>query len=92
MSRSTTMQAMMHAIRDFMVQGNSITRLEALIFFGCSNLMDIVRRLRNEGWLVQSHRVPYAKALRRVNEECKLEVPKTLPIREITLTDYWIER
>lgn len=92
MRLASTSAAMTNAIRDFMVQGNRITRLEALVFFGVSNLADVIHRMRHEGWLVRSERIPYAKALRRVNEECTLEVPKTLPIREITLIEYWIER
>jgi len=92
MSRSSVALAMTTAIREYLLQGHRITRLEALVFFGVSNLTDVIHRMRHEGWIVRSQRTPYAKALRRVNEECKLEVPKSLAIREITLIEYWVER
>lgn len=92
MSHSTVSSAMIKAMRDFLIQGNHLTRLEALVFFGVSNLQMQIHSMRKEGWRIQTKRIPYSRALRRINEECTLVVPKSLPIREITLTEYWIER
>jgi len=92
MSRTSLAAAMTNALRDYMVQGNPITGLEALIFFGVPNLTGPICRMRGEGWIVRTRRIPYARAIRRINEECKLDVPKSLPVREITLVEYWIER
>jgi hypothetical protein len=87
-----TTKGMAQAARDFLLQGNQLTRLEALVFFGISDLPNVVSDMRAEGWLIRSKRIPYARALRRINQECKLEVPKSLPIKEITLLEYWVER
>ena len=87
-----TTKGMAQAARDFLLQGNQLTRLEALVFFGISDLPNVVSDMRAEGWLIRSKRIPYARALRRINQECKLEVPKSLPIKEITLLQYWVER
>ena len=87
-----TTKGMAQAARDFLLQGNQLTRPEALVFFGISDLPNVVSDMRAEGWLIRSKRIPYARALRRINQECKLEVPKSLPIKEITLLQYWVER
>lgn len=87
-----TTSGMTQATKDFLLQGNQLTRLEALVFFGISDLTKLISDMRAEGWLIRSKRIPYARALRRINHECKLEVPKSLPVREITLVEYWVER
>lgn len=80
------------AVREHLLTGKPISRLEALIFFGVSNLTDIVSELRKKGFVIQSQLVPFAKAVARVNIYAKLEPPANLPTREILLTEYWINK
>jgi Helix-turn-helix domain len=80
------------AVKEHLLTGNPITRLEALIFFGVSNLTDVISEMRKKGFVIQSQTVPFAKAVVRVNQHAKLETPANLPIREIVLTEYWIHR
>jgi len=80
------------AAKEHIAEGNPITRLEALIFFGVSNLTDLISELRKQGWVIQSRSIPYAAALRRVNEHAVLKPPPNLPIRELVLTEYWMNR
>lgn len=80
------------AVKEHLLTGKPVTRLEALIFFGVSNLTDVVSELRKKGFVIQSQQVPFAKAVARVNLYAKLEPPQNLPIREIVLTEYWIHR
>jgi hypothetical protein len=79
------------AVKEHLLTGNPVTRLEALIFFGVSNLPELISELRKKGFVIQSQQVPYAKVVVRVNKHAKLEPPANLPIREIVLTEYWIQ-
>ena len=76
------------AAKEHLLSGNPITRLEAIVLFGVSNLTDLVSEMRKQGWVIESKSVPYARALKRVNEYAVLKTPPNLPVREITLTEY----
>jgi hypothetical protein len=78
------------AAKEHMLQGNPLTRLEALILFGVSNLPELVYELRGDGHIVKSKKIPFAAAMVRVNKHAVLQPPKNLPIREIMLAEYWI--
>lgn len=80
------------AVKEHLLTGNPVTRLDALIFFGVSNLTDVISELRKKGFVIQSQQVPFAKAVVRINRHAKLEPPPNLPIREIVLTEYWIQK
>ena len=80
------------AAREHIAAGNPITRLEALVFFGLSNLTDMISELRKQGWIIKSRPVPFAAAVKRVNEHAVLKPPANLPTREIVLTEYWLSR
>jgi hypothetical protein len=80
------------AVKEHLHSGQSITRLEALILFGVSDLTKVISDLRKEGWTVQSRSVPFAAAVKRVNEFAVVQPPANLPIREIQLTEYWMEK
>jgi hypothetical protein len=78
------------AVKEHLHSGRPITRLEALVLYGVSNLPDVIGEMRKEGWIVQSRMVPFAAAVKRVNEHAVLHPPENLPIREIQLTEYWL--
>lgn len=80
------------AVKEHLHGGNPITRLEALVLFGVSNLTDVISEMRKEGWTIESRPVPFAAAVKRVNEYAVLEPPKNLPVREIQLTEYWMSK
>lgn len=80
------------AVKEHLHSGQPITRLEALVLFGVSNLTDVISEMRKEGWVIQSRPVPFAAAVKRVNEYAVLEPPKNLPVREIQLTEYWMSK
>jgi hypothetical protein len=80
------------AVKEHLLEGNSITRLEALVLYGVSNLTGVISALRKQGWIIKSRRAPFAAAVKRVNEFAVLTPPANLPIREILLTEYWISR
>jgi hypothetical protein len=81
------------AARDHLLSGKPLTRLEALVLFGLSNLPELVYEMRKkQGFKVESRKVPYARAMVRINEHAVLKPPPNLPIHEIQLTEYWVSR
>lgn len=80
------------AAKEHLLGGNPLTRMEALVLFGCSNLPEVVFELRRDGYVVNKRNVPYAAAMVRINKHAVLEPPPNLPIREILFTEYWLSR
>jgi hypothetical protein len=80
------------ATKEHLVGGLPITRLEAMVLYGVSNLPDVIKEMRRDGWVVESRLVPYAAAVARVNQYAVLKPPANLPVREIQLTEYWVNK
>lgn len=80
------------AAREHLMSGQPLTRMEALVLFGLSNLPELVYELRQQGFIVKSKKVPYATAMVRINKHAALTPPPNLPIREIMFTEYWVSR
>ena len=79
------------AAQEHLVSGQPLTRLEALIFFGLSNLPDLIAEMRKQGWTINSRNITMAAAVVRINKNAVLTPPSNLPQREILCTEYWIE-
>ena len=80
------------ALKEHMLQGNPITRLDAITLFGVSNLTALVSNMRKDGWIICSKKINYVKAQKRLNDFLTFIPPKNLPVREIQLTEYWISK
>jgi len=80
------------AAKEHLLGGNPLTRLEAIILFGVSNLPELVYELRQDGYIVKSRKIAFAAAMVRVNKHAVLKPPDNLPIREIMLAEYWVSR
>jgi hypothetical protein len=80
------------AAKDHLLQGNPLTRLEALILFGVSNLPELVFEMKRDQIRIEKRDIPFATAMVRVNKSAVLKPPPNLPIREIMLTEYWVSR
>ena len=78
------------AMKEHLLSGNPITRLEAMVLFGIPDLTKPISVLRREGWIIKSRLLPFIAAVKRVNKHAVLQPPKNLPIREIQLTEYWL--
>lgn len=78
------------AAREYLLAGNALTRLEAMVLFAVPDLTKIISDLRMQGETINRQVVPLARALRRVNEVATLVPPTTLPVSDIHLTEYWI--
>ena len=79
------------AVKDFLLTGKPLTSLEGGVLFGCTGLGRVVSRLRKAGFRIDTRKVSYALALRRINELAQLTPPADLPIREIFLTEYRVK-
>jgi len=79
-------------VKEHLLAGNPVTRLEAILLFGVPDLPKVICDLRKEGWIVKSQGIPYVAAVKRVNKYATLKPPKNLPVREIELTEYWMSR
>ena len=80
------------AAREYLLGGAQLTRLEAMVLFAVPDLTKIISDLRREGYKVERRTLPYAVALRRVNQVATLSPPASLPVRDIFLTEYWVSR
>ena len=80
------------ATMEHLLSGKRITRLEAMLLFGVSNLSSQINKIRKKGWIINSRSIPFAEAVKRVNEFAVVQPAKNLPIREIMLTEYWLSK
>ena len=80
------------AAKEHLLSGEPLTRLEALVLFGVSNLPELVYELRKDGHIVKTKKIAFAASMVRVNKHAVLKPPPNLPIREIMLTEYWVSR
>lgn len=78
------------ALREHMLEGNSVSLIESLVVFGVQSLNAELARLKKNGFIIKSQRVPMAKIIRRTNEFAVCNPPRNLPQREILMTEYWI--
>ncbi len=80
------------AAKEHLVSGQPMTRLDAMVIYGVPDLPKVVSEMRRDGWVIQSRRVPYAAATKRINQYAVLQPPKNLPVRDINLTEYWVSQ
>lgn len=80
------------AAREHLLSGQPMTRLEAIVLFGVPDLTKLISDLRRDGFIIETRQVAYAAAVARVNRHAVLKPPANLPVKEITLTDYWVSR
>lgn len=80
------------AAREHLASGKPITRLEAIVLYGVANLPDIIKEMRQQGWVINSRTVTYAAAMQRLREYCEITPPRNLPIREINFTEYRVSK
>lgn len=80
------------AAQEHLLAGHCLTRLEALVMFGVISLPGLIRRLRDKGWVIGSRRISYLAAIKRMEPYAKVEPPASLPVRELQLTEYWVNK
>ena len=83
---------MVLAVKEHLLHGNPITQLESIVLFGVPSLTKVISDMRKDGFVIESRRIPYAMAVTRVNKHAKLKPPANLPVKEVQLTEFWINR
>jgi hypothetical protein len=79
------------ALRMFMLEGNPITTLEAMLLFGARNPTAEIYRFREKGFIIKKQRIPMIKVFARLSKFTACQPPPDLPVREILMTEYWIQ-
>ena len=80
------------ALRDHMLEGHAVSLLEAILLFGVQGPNAEFARMKRDGYLLKTRKVPMAVILRRINEYAICRPPENLPVKEIVFTEYWISR
>ena len=80
------------ALREHMLEGHRVSLLECMLLFGVQNPNAELTRIKKDGFLVKSQKIPMAKIVRRINEYAVCKVPANLPYVEIQMTEYWISK
>lgn len=80
------------ACKQHLLSGHRLTGMEATILFGVGSFSRLIARMRREGFIVRSRSCTYAAAQERITPWARLVAPKNLPVREIRLTEYWVDR
>ena len=78
-------------VKELLILGHPITKLEAISLFGISCLTTIISDMRKSGHIIKSRKITMAEAVRNLNKSAHFSPPNNLPIGEITMTQYWIE-
>ena len=78
------------AVQEYLLSGHPLTRLEGVVLFGLASITKEISKMRADGWIIKSRRVPYRAVLRRINKYAVLKPPAELPLDEIVMTEYWL--
>ena len=77
-------------VKDHLISGKPITRLEAMLIYGIGNLTPRLTELKQDGYIVKSRTIPLAAAIRRVNKYAMYQPPQNLPVKDILYTEWWV--
>lgn len=80
------------ALEDYVINGNRISILEGVLYFGVSNPYEAIRRLKKKGFIINKSPVTMAKILTRINKNLKCEHFKNLPVSSITMHEWWLSK
>lgn len=80
------------AMKEHMLNGNKISRIEALVIFGVQDLNRELNRMKRNGIIIKNEKVSMIKIITRLNKFSKCIPPKDLPMKEIVMNEYWISR
>lgn len=79
------------ALRMFLLEGNPISNLEAVLLFGTQSPWRVIHSLKKEGFIIGKQKITMIKILARLNKITACQSPSNLPTGEILMTEYWIK-
>jgi hypothetical protein len=80
------------ALKEHLLKGHKVSRLESLLFFGVNQLDTVIKELKRDGFILKKAKVPMAKIINRINKSTTCKPPKILPTLEIIMTEWWVSR
>ena len=80
------------ALKEHMLKGNKVSRIESLVIFGVQNFTAVLSILKKDRFIIKKQPVTMAKIIRRMNEYCDCKPPKNLPTKEITMHEWWVSK
>ncbi len=80
------------ALKDYMLAGKRVSRIESLILFGVQNFTAVLTTFKRDGFIIKKEKVTMAKIMLRLNKSIRCNPPKNLPIKEIIMNEWWISR
>ena len=80
------------ALKEHLLNGQKVSRLESLLFFGVNQLDTVIKELKKDGFILKKANVPMAKIITRINKITICKTPKNLPTLEIIMTEWWVSR
>lgn len=80
------------AMKDHLLEGNVLSLLEAMAMFGVCNPAAELTKMRRDGYIIESRRVPMTKIVVRMNKSMVMQPPKQLPHKECLMMEYWVQR
>ena len=80
------------ALKEFLLHGKPISRLESILYFGVNQLDTVIKELKKDGFIIKKSNVPMAKIINKINKSIKCQPPKDLPTSEVIMTEWWISR
>ncbi len=78
------------ALKEHVISGNKISRIEALVLFGVQDLNRELLRMKKKGFIIKNSKVTMTKIIVRMNKFSICKPPKDLPTNEVIMNEYWI--
>mgnify|MGYP001246345747 FL=1 len=80
------------ALKEYMLKGHKVSRLESLLLFGVQNYTAVLSNLKKDGFIIKKQKVSMAKIITRINKKTKCKTPSNLPVVEIIMNEWWISK
>jgi len=78
------------ALKEHIISGNKISRIEALVLFGVQDLNRELLRMKKKGFIIKNSKVTMTKIIVRLNKFSICKPPKNLPTNEVIMNEYWV--
>ena len=78
------------ALKEHIISGNKISRIEAPVLFGVQDLNRELLRMKKKGFIIKNSKVTMTKIIVRLNKFSICKPPKDLPTNEVIMNEYWV--
>ena len=78
------------ALKEHIISGNKISRIEALVLFGVQDLNRELLRMKKKGFIIKNSKITMTKIIVRLNKFSICKPPKDLPTNEVIMNEYWV--